>query len=125
MAAQVLGQRGGAGGRLERREKINEMTNPSTQQAAQPAAITELNSPGDGKSRTSLLLYFAGVGTGAALTLLFAPTSGANLRKEIGGKFKRSLDWFQNTAAEAGKTAANRSKALREGVEAAATAAKS
>lgn len=94
------------------------MPNSSTGRAEPPLNRADLNPCCD--SKTSLLLFLAGMGTGVVLSLLFAPASGTSLRSGISRRFKTGTDWLQSKAAEAKEEVVTQATALREGVEGAA-----
>ena len=53
-------------------------------------------------TRSSALPFFlTGLGTGFALSMLFAPQSGARTRSLIGRKVKHGEDWVKDTATGA------------------------
>lgn len=50
---------------------------------------------------TALLSFVAGLGAGIALTVLFAPRSGAATRRLIGRKVEEGQDWMTDKAGAA------------------------
>lgn len=49
--------------------------------------------------------FLIGLGAGVALTLLFAPSSGASTRRLIGRKVRDSEDWLKDQAEHIASTA--------------------
>jgi gas vesicle protein len=55
----------------------------------------------NGNGVSSSLFFLTGLGTGVALTILFAPRSGAAMRRLIGRKVEKGENWMKETAASA------------------------
>jgi gas vesicle protein len=55
----------------------------------------------NGNGVSSGLFFLTGLGTGIALTVLFAPRSGAAMRRLIGRKVEKGEDWMKEKAAAA------------------------
>jgi gas vesicle protein len=55
----------------------------------------------NGNRGTALLSFVTGLGAGIALTVLFAPRSGAATRRLIGRKVQEGQDWMTDKAAAA------------------------
>jgi gas vesicle protein len=55
----------------------------------------------NGNGVSSSLFFLTGLGTGIALTVLFAPRSGAAMRRLIGRKVEKGEDWMKEKAAAA------------------------
>ena len=49
--------------------------------------------------------FLIGLGTGIALTLMFAPASGASTRRLISRKFRASEDWVKDKAEQVASAA--------------------
>jgi gas vesicle protein len=72
-------------------------------------------------SRGSALLFFlTGLGAGIALTVLFAPRSGAATRRLIGRKVEEGEDWMKDKAAAAQDCVRGQVEELRDRVKEAA-----
>ena len=55
----------------------------------------------NGNGVSSGLFFLTGLGMGIALTVLFAPRSGAAMRRLIGRKVEKGEDWMKEKAAAA------------------------
>jgi gas vesicle protein len=69
------------------------------------------------KMSTSLSCFLVGVGTGMALTLLFAPMNGAETRGLLRRKVRAGEKWVEETAAAAEQSAVRHAGDLRERVQ--------
>ena len=65
----------------------------------------------------ALPCFLAGLGTGAALALLFAPNSGTATRRLIGRKLQDSGDWAKDQAAATQSYVRSRREGLRDRVK--------
>jgi len=61
--------------------------------------MTKVETNGSGVSAS--LFFLTGLGTGVALTILFAPRSGAATRRLIGRTVEKGEDWIKEKAATA------------------------
>ena len=68
----------------------------------------------NGKKSLSLPFFLAGMGTGAALALLFAPSSGAATRRLVGRKVKDGEAWVIDKAVAAKDDVLTQAARLRD-----------
>lgn len=71
------------------------------------------NSEMNGNRGTALLSFVTGLGAGIALTVLFAPRSGAATRRLIGRKVEEGQGWMTDKAAAAQSYVRERGEDLR------------
>ena len=71
----------------------------------------------NGNKSIAMQCFLTGIGTGIALTLLFAPLSGAEARKLIARKVKDGEDWVRDQTADAGEFVAAQADGLRDRVK--------
>jgi gas vesicle protein len=64
----------------------------------------------------ALPFYLAGLGTGVAVALLFAPRTGTATRKLIGRKVRNSEEWVEDQAGAAKKWVLTQGAGLRDRV---------
>lgn len=74
----------------------------------------------NGNRNLAVPFFLTGLGTGVALTLLFAPLSGAATRRLIGRKVKDGEDWMKDKAASAEDYVLTQAAGLRDRVKEAA-----
>jgi gas vesicle protein len=71
----------------------------------------------NGNESLGLPLFLTGLGTGIALTLLFAPRNGVATRRLIGRKVKDGEDWMKDKAAAAEDYILSQGMELRDRVK--------
>ena len=71
----------------------------------------------NGNRGSSLLFFLTGLGAGIALTVLFAPRSGAATRRLIGRKAEEGKDWVQDKAGAAQDYVRSHGEELRDRVK--------
>ena len=77
---------------------------------------------GNGNRSSSPLFFLTGLGTGAALTALIAPRSGASTRRLIGRKVEEGENWVKEKAAAARDCVRNQGEDLCDRVKGMAAA---
>jgi gas vesicle protein len=82
--------------------------------------MTKVEPNGSGVSAG--LFFLTGLGTGVALTLLFAPRSGAAMRRLIGRKVEKGEDWMKEKTVAAQDCVREHVDELRDRVKEAAEA---
>jgi hypothetical protein len=71
----------------------------------------------NGNRGSALLFFLTGLGVGIALTVLFAPLSGAATRRLIGRKVEEGEDWVKDNAAAAQDYVRDHGEELRDRVK--------
>lgn len=68
----------------------------------------------DNDNSSKLTFFLIGAGLGAVVALLFAPKSGHELRDDIAGATRRSIDYANDSARAVGQRASNMYATSRE-----------
>jgi gas vesicle protein len=76
----------------------------------------------DCEKTSALQCFLTGLGAGVALTLLFAPRSGASTRRLIGRTVKEGEGWVKDKSATAQDYVATKAAGLRDRAQDAAEA---
>jgi gas vesicle protein len=69
---------------------------------------------GDNDTSSKLSYFLVGAGVGAVIALLFAPKAGKELREDISGATKRSIDYANDRAKAVGNKASTMYSSSRE-----------
>lgn len=69
---------------------------------------------GDNDTSSKLSYFLVGAGVGAVIALLFAPKAGKELREDISGATKRSIDYANDRAKAVGSKASTMYSSSRE-----------